>query len=156
MRGRRIVVRIEPGKVCVYTHSISGTVFYVGKGTAGRPFATTGRTHLWRNAVSNRSFDVDIIGWFDTDREAQNREREEIRELNPIVNQRRFGPLGESKFKGNAGRVIFQIAATDQEWSTFKDWCARQTPRRSMGQQVRLMILKLSARDSAKLTKAGK
>jgi hypothetical protein len=79
-------VRIEQGKVCVYSHSIDGTVIYIGKGIPARPFHTN-RTKQWHDVVDPAGrFDVQILSWHSTDAEARKEETFQILKLKPIAN----------------------------------------------------------------------
>jgi len=94
-------MRIEKGRVCVYTHSVDGIVFYVGKGVCYRPFETSRRNKLWGDAVekSGGVFDVDILGWFDNDQQARSRELQEIQSRKPTANLMNNGWHRSLEFK---------------------------------------------------------
>jgi hypothetical protein len=80
-------VRVDLNRYCVYTHSVDGEVFYIGKGVASRPFCTDGRNSCWYAIVSKaKGFDVDILRWFDTNDEACRWERRMIEEYKPVAN----------------------------------------------------------------------
>ncbi len=94
-------MRIESSRVCVYTHSIDGIVFYVGKGVCYRPFEASRRNERWSAAVEAAGgiFDVDILGWFGTDQEACTRELQEIQSRKPSANLMNNGLRRSDEFK---------------------------------------------------------
>lgn len=80
-------------KLCVYTHSIGGVVFYVGLGTPVRPFTVSnsmnGRSAKWYEMVKGAMhFDVEIIGYYDDPQDARDKECELIELLEPVANVR--------------------------------------------------------------------
>lgn len=77
---------VHLGKMCVYSHTIDGDTIYIGKGGTQRPYEFRYRTKRWKDIVGEKPFDVEILGWFDTDREAREFEKKKIQELNPIGN----------------------------------------------------------------------
>jgi excisionase family DNA binding protein len=82
-------LKINLGKYCVYTHSIDGVVFYVGKGSSHRPIQFYGRSSWWRDVVDAAGgvFDVEIIAWFDSEKEALRFEKKKIKTLKPKANR---------------------------------------------------------------------
>lgn len=81
-------MKIYPNKFCVYTHSVNGVVFYVGKGRGYRALESSRRNYLWIEAVENAgSFDVDIVSWHDADADARLAETLLIRSLSPACNK---------------------------------------------------------------------
>ena len=48
-------------KYYVYSHSILGKVFYIGKGTGKRAWATSNRSKAWLNMTEEKSFEVNIV-----------------------------------------------------------------------------------------------
>ena len=82
-----IAMRVYLNKKCVYSHSVDGSRFYIGKGDIHRPYDPRGRNKIWKEIVSASGyFDVDILTWVDTDKEAKIREAELIAEFKPIAN----------------------------------------------------------------------
>jgi hypothetical protein len=47
--------------VYVHRRATDGTVFYVGKGTGNRAYASQGRSRYWRNIVSKHGYTVQIV-----------------------------------------------------------------------------------------------
>lgn len=81
------MITIRMDKYCVYTHSIDGDVFYVGKGLSGRPFDAHSRNPEWLAiAAGAGSFDVEIVGWYDSGEAALEAEAQLIKKLKPIAN----------------------------------------------------------------------
>ena len=54
----------------VYTHSIEGKVFYVGKGSHDRAVRIAGRSKQWYKTAFNQSIEVSIISELITQKEA--------------------------------------------------------------------------------------
>jgi len=81
-------MKIYTNRYCVYTHSVNGSVFYVGKGRSTRPFEARKRNKLWADMVESCSgvFDVDIISWHEDNESAIVAEAVLIREKNPSCN----------------------------------------------------------------------
>lgn len=81
-------ITLRPGKFCVYIHSAGGRIIYVGQGVYTRPFSMgRGRNYVWRKLVEGVDvIEVQIVGWYDTQREALDVEVRLIRELNPAAN----------------------------------------------------------------------
>lgn len=93
-------MRITIGQVCVYTHSIQGKVFYVGKGISSRPFETSRRGERWHNIVSEAGhFDVEVIAWFDSDQDARLQEAQDIAKYKPEANLMGNGWRRSEEFK---------------------------------------------------------
>ncbi len=76
---------VSIGKICVYAHSVNGVVVYVGKGMSQRPYEIRSRTKRWK-AVIGEVFEVEILGWFDSDSEARAFEKSKIMQLRPAGN----------------------------------------------------------------------
>lgn len=84
-------------KYCVYSHSVDGEIFYIGCGTLLRPLilsgggsSYSGRNRFWEDVVTKHGyFDVTILHWFDSKREAIAREKELISEHKPVGNPQR-------------------------------------------------------------------
>jgi len=75
------------GEHFVYHHVREGTVFYVGKGRARRPFSQRGRNLKWHEIVrAAGSFQVRVVGRFTSDRLARDREAADIQALKPEAN----------------------------------------------------------------------
>lgn len=75
-------------RICAYTHSLDGTVFYVGIGTTCRPFQSRARNKSWIALVTKaKHFDVDIVSLHDTVESAQRAEAELIDQLKPRCNR---------------------------------------------------------------------
>ena len=61
---------------CVYTHSHNGKIFYVGKGKGYRPLSSADRHAAWNSVTSLMdSFDVDIVKWFENEKDAYDFEK---------------------------------------------------------------------------------
>jgi hypothetical protein len=73
-------------KFCIYTHSIEGVVFYVGKGSPSRPFSAVGRNARWKELTRNTDYDVEIISWFASEQDAYAAERLLIEMYRPSCN----------------------------------------------------------------------
>jgi hypothetical protein len=82
------MIPVRMDQFCVYTHSLNGTVFYVGKGRAQRPFEQRYRTAKWQAHVESigGAYDVTILAWFDSEQGATQAEIEKIKELRPCCN----------------------------------------------------------------------
>jgi len=65
----------------------SDTPFHVEQGTESRAHSASGRSKLWRDHVASLggSYEVRILGRFDTSAEAQMRERELIALHRPVI-----------------------------------------------------------------------
>lgn len=50
-------------KFCVYVHrrDADGSIFYVGKGMAQRPYSSAGRSQRWKRIVSKSGLEVEIV-----------------------------------------------------------------------------------------------
>jgi len=97
-------MKIELGKVCLYTHSIKGKVFYVGVGVSVRPFVTAKRSSKWREVVTRHGFyEVRILAWFSRKAQALQLEQQLIKELKPEANLMHSGrPFRSEEFKQRA------------------------------------------------------
>ena len=97
-----VVVYLD--KYCVYTHSVDGDVFYVGKGTGVRPFTFTQRNEAWNSITGGAGrIEVNIIHWCDSEAEALAVERLTVRKLRPIANVAEGGGGVRSKSLINRG-----------------------------------------------------
>lgn len=69
-------MKIFKNMFCVYTHSHNGKIFYVGKGKGYRPFSSADRHAAWNSVTSSMdSFDVNIVEWFENEKDAYDFER---------------------------------------------------------------------------------
>lgn len=83
-------IHIERKKFCVYAHSTSERgIFYIGMGTADRPFVARHKRVLWKQIVrKNGGYDVSVLYWTDDKRQALDFERDAIELFAPICNIR--------------------------------------------------------------------
>ena len=71
----------------IYTHSVDGVVFYVGKGSGGRAFTKGSRNSLWETFVCGSPvFDIALVAFFVEKKEAFDFERALIFKLKPCCN----------------------------------------------------------------------
>lgn len=141
MRGSLNVERIEHGKYCVYSHSIAGKVFYVGKGKSDRPFARVSRNKAWNKITEAAgSFDVEIIQWFDHNRDALVREAAEIKLSKPAANMVHNGYLPPKRCaeKTNLAQYQFGVWLTAKQRKELGE--RAKEARRSMADQVAILI----------------
>ena len=83
---------IHPLKFCVYTHRIADKIVYVGKGRGQRAFTSEFRNSKWRETVLPAGvFDVNIIDWFESSADAEDLEKQLIKEHKPICNSMHNG-----------------------------------------------------------------
>lgn len=76
-----------PRKYYVYSHSFDGVVFYIGKGIGGRAWDTGDRNAQWHKLVESlTSYEIEIVSWHDTSKEALAAERTEILVRRPSAN----------------------------------------------------------------------
>lgn len=81
------VIDVPFGKWCVYQHILSGDVIYIGKGSAARPYDFKDRNPLWHAVVGNsKSIGVNIVAWFDSEKEALYVEEHFIAAMRPKAN----------------------------------------------------------------------
>lgn len=86
-------------RLCVYTYSANGKVFYVGMGKRERPYHrwAGGRGIKWFDNVNTvGDYKIDVLAWTDDRNEAQRIEREMVASLSPLCNARP-GETGEAK-----------------------------------------------------------
>lgn len=85
-----MLLEIAKGIYYVYHHIIDEVVFYVGKGVSERPFEIMKRTPLWHSKVDANGgfFEVQLVGTFNSDKEARVFETSEIKRLKPSANQK--------------------------------------------------------------------
>lgn len=72
----------------VYSHSIDGEVFYVGKGMDSRPLSGESRNATWQRIVASNAgrFEVQILSRHTSDQAASAEEHALIRRLRPSAN----------------------------------------------------------------------
>ncbi len=114
------------GRKCVYAHLVGDRIVYVGKGLAQRPYEVRYRPQRWKEAVENKGFTVQILGWFDSDSEALAFEKQKIKEFNPIGNTQSAPHIREARRKAfpkwggvriGSGRPTFcKCLWCDYEW----------------------------------------
>lgn len=75
----------------VYTHSIDGNVFYVGKGRGSRSHVFRGRSKAWNDKSAGENIEVDIIQRDMTDNDAKHLESRLIDTLDGLVNKKTAG-----------------------------------------------------------------
>jgi hypothetical protein len=123
---------IYKNKICVYAHSISGVIFYIGKGRSGRPFNIDNRNGAWHEAVNSAGhFEVNILSWFDDDRAARQAERQQIRHYKPCANIYRYEPT-----KANAYQAVqrHSLVSKSESESPFAAFLINQMRQRRMKQ----------------------
>jgi hypothetical protein len=78
-------------------------VFYVGKGTAGRPFTIGGsiaRNPEWFRIVAEHGyFEAEIVSWHDDNKSALSHEQELIKKYSPAANFRNNGKNKPTKHR---------------------------------------------------------
>ena len=74
------------GQYCVYSHSLNGQIFYIGKGSQQRAYSKHCRNELWNGLVGNGGFEVSIIKRFRCTLKARRLERALIRKMKPSAN----------------------------------------------------------------------
>jgi hypothetical protein len=91
---------IKSSGICVYSHKAAGVLIYIGKGVCSRPFERTRRNEKWNELVVQAGgFEVEILGWFDSDGDARKFEARAIRELAPVCNLVMNGWKRSDEFK---------------------------------------------------------
>jgi hypothetical protein len=77
----------ERERLCVYTHSANGQIFYVGYGAPLRPYTRATRNSRWRDHVKRAGeYEIAIRAWTYDRAEAQRIESEMISAHNPFCN----------------------------------------------------------------------
>jgi hypothetical protein len=105
----------ERNRLCVYTHSANGQIFYVGQGNARRPhnFSAATRGTRWRAHVERHGRPkITIHAWADNRTEAQRIEAELIAAYNPPCNVRRFDCRTYTDARPDAAPIAFRIRPT--------------------------------------------
>lgn len=107
--SKSIVVYLD--KYCVYTHSVEGEIFYVGKGTGSRPFSHELRNDAWKAIASGvGKVEINIVDWYENEDAALEVEKVLIRKLRPIANLNGGGPR-KPKSLINRGEGRYQPTA---------------------------------------------
>jgi hypothetical protein len=105
-------------RLCVYSHSADGKVFYVGQGRSQRPYEQDGRALRWHAHVeeSGGGYEITIHTWTDDRAEALRIEREMIETHTPLCNGREYVPAEAVPFSIRLGSNA--KAALDKEAKT--------------------------------------
>lgn len=122
-------MKVPIDKFCVYSHAIDGRVFYVGMGRITRPWQVEDRNSAWQEIMSKvDSYEVEILSWHDTIKEARTAELTEIRRRKPAANLNGFtGANGKVRMRLYGVRLkpqtvegLRDIASGERRsWSTF-------------------------------------
>lgn len=109
----------------VYYHKDKDQIFYVGMGSANRPFVKSGRTSMWRKYVremKGRPYSIEIVKQFNLKKDACAFEKAEIERLRPtankVYNYSDLKPCGhrlESQHFNKIRRVGRKYRCTDAE-----------------------------------------
>jgi hypothetical protein len=95
-------ITVATNGFCVYSHSYRNKVFYVGHGSAQRPFSSI-RNAFWKKYIEKykvRSYDITIHLWTSTKEKARLEESRLRRELKPVCNilENESNPVRERLF----------------------------------------------------------
>jgi len=98
----------ERKRLCVYSHSANGQIFYVGSGEPGRrPYERHGRTPRWLSHIKRcGGYEIKIHAWADNRAEVQRIEGEMIAAHNPSCNVLKVTARNE---KAPATKTAFQF-----------------------------------------------
>ena len=108
------MLKLKKGKYCVYTHSHRGKVVYIGKGIPQRPFDLNARSKRWLEFFNTKeSVQIDIVGWFDDEKKAIEKERKLIRKFQPICNTNHLN--NKNKRKKIRKTEVFSVSFQFQE-----------------------------------------
>lgn len=113
------MTRIYLNKFCVYIHYVDGKILYIGAGVASRPFQTKhkSRATFWHKHADNATtIDVEIVGWFDSKKEALAEERRLILFHNPPGNMALRKSLSWEDSPSWYRRTLYQLERNDPNW----------------------------------------
>ena len=102
-------------KFCVYAHSVSGKVIYIGMGSHRRALTASCRSKRWVEAVPDgKSFEVSFLSWHNKREHAEKAEREQILRHRPPANLARYSPV--YRFRNGKPKVTVTMEFPKAMW----------------------------------------